>query len=369
MNSIALICKFSWVGVSTSVINTAIFWESRGYFVDLYCENPDITQFPLPEFPQKNIKYIITHFKKENLYYDFYFRKHCYHNIAYEFVIGFDYTGLIRAGIASFGKNTKLIYHSLEFFEPVEKKIKNLYMKFLERMFSKIASYIFTQDQYRISFLAKDLHLPNTKFKIIFNSPIGKHIKGFSKYFHDLFNISTDKKIVLCTGSLIEEHFVKELLLSVNSWDNRFVLILHGWFPNIDIRQLVLKKRELHPNKIYISDKLFSDCEKYVPFLACDIGFVGFKPFNNNLKYAAGSAGKLFDFLRTGKPIIAFDTPGMRDMVHNISGIVFSDPIEISNSLNSILTNYNQFSRNCHNQYYNFEFSKQYDNVLEEIQS
>lgn len=367
MKRVALICNFPWVGISTSVINTALIWDSVGYFVDVFCEKPDIIRFPLPKYNNRSINYIITNINKRIIFGDYYFRKSYFIEKDYEWAIGFDYSGVIRAGIACLGTKTKLIYHSLEFFEPDSSNYKNKVIKFLETTFAGRAEFIFTQDEYRKKFLAKDLKQPVERFKIVYNSPIGDVIKESSNYFRTLFNIPENKKIVLCVGSLISEHYLIELVESVETWSEEFVLILHGWFPVKSIKEFVFSNKMKCPGRIFTSEQLFSTFEKHIPFIACDIGFVGFKPIDNNTIYAAGAAGKIFDFMRAGKPILALDTPGMSEIIKTDLGIIFSEKEKIKDSLIKILQNYNNYSQNCFEQFNAYEFSCQYRSILKFI--
>ncbi len=366
MRSIAIICKFSWVGISTSVINSALFWESKGYSVDLYLEKPDQIRFPLPDFSGYNITFIITEINRKKVIDDIVFRKTFFRNLKYDWIIGFDYSGLIRGGITCLFTSGKLIYHSLEFFEPKKGRIKDLVMKFLERCFSTKAKYIFTQDLFRRDYLALDLKQNHAKFRIVYNSPLSQATVEHKDYFRETFNIPKSKKIVLCVGSLIKEHWVIELVNSVDKWADDFILVLHGWFPHNDIRKYVLDKQNTLPGRIFISEKLFNNKDKIIPFQSCDIGFVGFMPINNNLKYAAGSAGKLYDFLQSGKPVVAYNTPGMKELISQ-AGIVFNHWMEIPGILNKLKSNYEEISSHCVAVNENYRFDVQYNTFFQSL--
>ena len=88
MKKIALICKYNWAGFSTSLINTAIFWEGNGYQVDIYSEKPDTAKYPFPIYDDKNISYIITKISKTLFYDDIYFRFKHFKKTNYEYIIG-----------------------------------------------------------------------------------------------------------------------------------------------------------------------------------------------------------------------------------------------------------------------------------------
>lgn len=354
--------------MSTSVINSAIFWDSIGYNVHIYCEKPDLIRFPLPVFPEKNIKFIISEISNKAIIDDIVFRFKYFTNNKYEWVIGFDNGGVIRGGISTVFTKCKLIYHSLEFYEPVNRSLKHKIIKLIEIIFSFKARFIFSQDTYRIKFLKNDLYQRNSKFRIIYNSPSNVKLDIRPNYFRNLFKISEDKIIVLCVGSLIKEHYVKELINSINTWSDQFILILHGWFPDDELKQYILNMQERFPNKLFISEKFLSDNEKHIPFQSCDIGFVGFKPVTNNLKFAAGSAGKIFDFMGAGKPVLAFNTPGMKEIIElNNVGKTFDLSNQIYPTLLNILDNYKEYSSNTIKVMNDYDFFKQYSKVYKDI--
>lgn len=366
MRHIALIAKYSWAGISTSLINTALFWEEKGYAVDIYLERPDENKFPFPDTSGKNIRLLKTAITASGPIDDVIFcRKYFDRRANYQWVIAFDVDALIRAGICQLMYGGKVIYHSLEFYEPKHKTFKSSIKKTLEKYFSRKATYVFTQDANRVAFLEKDLHIPQDKFRLIYNSPSGETIKAHADYFRDTFNISCESRIILCVGSLIRETLVFDVVESVKYWDEKFVLVLHGWFPDKAVLEFVRQQQEKLPDRIYISDQLFDHWNKYIPFQSCDIGFVGFSSDTNNMKYAAGSAGKLFDFLRTGKPIVAFDSPGMAELVEgNGGGFVYREARKIASVLSQIDQSYDSIRQNCFTAYSQYEFNGQYDKVF-----
>jgi len=364
---IALITKFGWVGISTSVINSAIFWESKGYSVDIYCEKPD-NRFRLPCFNTKNIKFIVSQINHGFIVDDiiFYF-KFFFFKEKFSLIICFDFPAIIRGGLAGLLTNTPYIYHSLEFFEINSKSTKNKIKKYLEKKFARFSLSIFTQSEARLKYLSTNLSISKNKIKISYNSPIGDPLHIKSNYFQKKFMIAQNRKIVLCIGSLIKEHFIIELIKSISDWPEEFVLILHGWFSNSEDENYILCKQKECINKLFISRELFDEDNKYIPYLSCDIGFVGFRPENNNLKYAAGAAGKLFDFMRAGKPIIAYDSLDMFNIVHEKVGLIFKDIKEIPNVLKKIKENYKKYSTSCYEIYEQYEFFQQYEKVYKTL--
>lgn len=372
--SVAIITTHEWVGISTPVINTANYLAQQGYEVDVYLSNVDSETYITPEITNK-ANLICAHDRvKIVLLNDIFFYNRVFlKKKKYLFIIGFDIGGLVRAGIVGILSKTPFIYHSLEFLEYTLcrfnklKFIEFLLCKFLERFFSKRATLVFTQDSLRANFLAKDLKIPEEKIKIVYNSPLGEIVTQKESYFHEKFNIPREKKIALVTGSLGIAHGTEDIVLSVKYWPQDFVLVLHGWLDNY-VERVFKTEMEKYPKRIFLSTDLLPHSKKNIIFQSVDVGFVYFKPINNNFKYAAGSSGKFYDFIRNGKPVIGNNIPGMDDLLEgNGCGIVINDLNEIDKALTKIKMNYELYSKNAYNSYSKYEFGSCYKKMLDEV--
>jgi len=404
-NSVALITTHSWVGVSTSVINTALYLVGKGYEVDLFiCELENIPEhsvYSLPQFKQNNIKIyssreicnrnlplkikspgagkktggIMPYLKSlKNRFFPVekdlkFVARYIKPPGKYLFIIGYEPSGLLRAGILSRIWRTPYVYHSLEIYENHETNIKSL-----EKWFSRRALLSLTQDEIRADILSLLNGLNRTKVTAAYNSPLGDRIYEKDNYFREKFNISEEKKIVMATGSLLVEHSADKIVRSVAKWPENFVLILHGWITSSPITdagkmtELIRKEMNSKSDRIILSTEILPSGDKYRVFKSVDIGLVFFEPVNLNMKYAAGSAGKLYDFMRTGVPIIAGELPGMRDLLEgNKCGIVVESADNIGEALPEIMKNYSFYSENAHKSYDKYEFSKCYEKILERI--
>ena len=101
-------------------------------------------------------------------------------------------------------------------------------------------------------------------------------------------------------------------------------------------------------NRIFLSTDILEPDKKKMVFQSADIGLVYFKPVDLNCKYAAGSSGKLYDFMQTGVPIIGNDIPGMRDLLEgNQCGQVIRSSREIGAILPIVMANYENFRSAC----------------------
>jgi len=363
---ITLVTRFGWAGISTSVLNTASVWCNSGSSVTIIAIDANITNFPFPDFgtspitikaitlskksiPSKlsNLLALRALLRKSNL------------------IIAFDVDALLLTGVCTTACSTPIIYHSLEFYEP-NKSLKAKLKKLLERKIASKAIATFTQDEHRASYLRDDLRIKSTK--IIYNSPSGVASNSPNNHFRRLFNIPKEKTIVLAIGSMLSEHYIPNILDSVPKWDNQFVLILHGWFPDPAIRTYAESISQTNPGKVYISNRLFNNDEKFTPYQASDILILGFLPTNKNTLFAAGSAGKIFDAMRCGKPIVAYSTPGMKEIIHsNNIGNTFTNTKDINRCLNQIMKNYKMYSDSSQKAFAAYEFDNNYLRVLNQL--
>jgi glycosyltransferase involved in cell wall biosynthesis len=383
--SVAIVAPFGYATVIQSVMNTARYIASQGYDVDLFMTTD--SRFSFITFAEENIK--VHYFQisiLDKLFARTIFARYIDIKIlqavesalsrfgsgnSYAFVIGFEPNGIIMAGIMSLIWRVPCVYHSLEIPDLVSNPSSYNIPLFLERHFAQSAIYCLTQDEQRCDVLALQYDLPREKLLVVYNSPIGdEKFPQKSTYLIDKFKIE-NKQIVLAVGSLQLQHYIDEIVRSVDDWPDNFVLVVHGWFGNAKDEQAIRSEADSRTEKVFISTELLGDEEKYQVFQSADVGLVFFKPINNNFLYAAGSAGKLYDFMRSGVPIIANNLPGMKEIIEqdNDCGIVVDSPQEIGKALPEILKGYESFQQSALNAYSSYEFGQCYSKVLKSIES
>jgi glycosyltransferase involved in cell wall biosynthesis len=377
MDKVALITAHGWVGVSTPVIMTAKYLAQQGYFVDLYldedsfCDQMGINR---PSFRESNINVITVsrdHLNLDNIHDSWlpandtnFVRKVVEKQSNYKWMVGFDIHGLIRAAILSECWNVPFIYHSLEIEEPVHP------LKKLEIEFSNNALITITQDEQRADILSNFNKLPRNKLAVIHNSTLGGINPVKYDYFRELFAIPKESIIVLATGTLLPITCIDQLLNTVDMWPKSFVLVLNGWIPDHSFKNFVYKKLDELAGRVFLNTKILPIDHKNIIFQSVDIGLVLFTEYDTNLKYAAGSAGKLYDFMQAGVPIIGNDIPGMHDLiVNNGIGKVVSSISDIGTSLIDVFNEYSIFKQNAFNCFGNYRFEDSYNNLLNLISS
>lgn len=358
--------------ISSPFVNTVKYLSNVGYVIDIF--GASLERMPEPNFNNNTVSYFAIN--SRNMRFGFLERilriikiwKHVKKN-KYDFLIGFDPDGLFDAFIISLLKRAIFIYHNLEIYSLVPKvKLKMKLKKNIEVFINKFALLTITQDESRANILRDSNKIKKEKIAVVYNSSFGNPVKTKKNWFREKFNISSNKKIVLCVGSLIKEHLVEEVVCSSENWTDEFVLVLHGWFPDPILKDTVFKFSSQRPNKIYISTELLSIEKKLLIFQSVDIGLVLFNAMNENLTFVGGAAGKLFDFMQCGVPIVANDLPGMKELVEkNGIGAIVNKFVDLNNCLNKIVIDYQKYSNKCLSTFSKYSFEKSYQKVLDRI--
>jgi len=408
LKKIALIATYPWVGVSSPVLNTALFFVQKGFQVDIFtvesADYQDISNIGIENnlvtvhktrvykniffrfcsfvgilgirFFRKLFGLFLTQetkkqhriFRTDAKYYVDYFITNLsffIQNIKpkkrYDLAIAFDSDALIKTNLLCKFWKIPFIFHSLEIPEKQELKKKHV------RAANK-AVLTLSQDKIRCDIVSEYYQIPRSKVHILYNSSIGSILPEKKDFFRKKFNISKEKRIVLLTGSLKKAHLADFFINSISSWDKKFVLVLHTWKLEGEIQNLMLKYKKKYPENIYYSDDVAKFEEKYLIFQSVDFGLIGFSTADVNLKYAIGSSGKFYDFMRVGVPIIAYKSEGAYELIEK-KGV--GKTVENSKNIGDILVEMNKkytlFSNNCVQKYPQFEFSINFEPIINNI--
>ena len=384
---IAIITIFGHVGISNPLINTVKFFVKRGYNVDLYMDHASENQ-SLVNYNKDAVKVINSNIQSKLVFRDIIFYKNIFNkNKRYRFIIGFEPQGLVRAGIINLFTGIPFFFHSIELYElnkrdaykgwnleiPIKgaiaatrPTIRHYFNRILEIYFNQKAILSFIQSPMRAKILANQHKINRKKVKVVYNSPIGNIITEKSDYFRKKYSIPNEKKLVLLAGSMIYEHFIDEIVKSVDTWPDDYILILHGWFPDKIFHQAILKEIKKRENRIVLSLELLSEDKHNLIFQSVDFGLVFFRPVNNNMRYGNSAAGKLYHFLRMGVPVISNRNPGMKKFIDKTGfGITVANPHEIGTAIEVIYRDYNLFSETAFSTYYKYEFEECFSALMD----
>ena len=353
-------------------INSVLYLSQCGYKVDIFALASD--KFPAPEFNSADIQYIPIRLSRSHvpggsqlitlLRINRLLRDKQYH-----FFIGFDPGGLINAAVLGVLRKTPYIYHSLEIVsESTLSTRRQRLKKFLERLLSKQAVLTITQDEVRADILARENRLDRNQVTVVYNAPLGEPLPAKSSWLRDRFRIPETQYIVLAVGSLIEEHLVDQIAESVSGWPEQFTLVLHGWFASEAFEKRLRQIANSQSDRVFISTELLPHDKRHLVFQSADIGLAFYKPVNENLRYVGAAAGKIFDFMRCGVPVIANDLPGMKELIEgNQWGVVISDSSAIPHVLSMIERHYQKYRDQSLRAFERYDFARSYARALNRI--
>lgn len=369
-----MVAAYTWLNASTPPLMTARFLTERGYLVDLFMdmdERIDQMGLHVPEVAMEGFTVRLTPPSVEpgrafrfasgaalpsehQPILDAYPRA----PRDYGWIIGYDPGGLIRAAALGQIWGVPYVYHSLEIDDVTAPG------KALEASLNRDALYTLTQDDLRGDILAELNGLDRGRVFVSRNSSIGGVLPEKSRRFHDRFPIG-DRKVVLAVGTLLPDHCVDQIMRSVDSWPNDFALVMHGWIPDESFKEWVLDFAAGRDN-IFVSTEVVPPDEKFEIFQSADIGLVFFNPRDINLASGAGSAGKFYDCLRCGVPVIGNDINGMRELVEaNGYGLVVPDASALPQALEKMGRGLEFYRARCLEKFPEYEFSRTFEPILE----
>lgn len=377
IKKVALITGYGWAGVTVSLAMCVQYFQSKGFIVDVYLQEDlvcDKIGLNKPLFNTNNTNIFFykerendAHFinfnnlktRQSDLNFVQFIRTK---KIKYKATIGFDTVGMIRAGIYNKLEKTPFYYFSLEFYE------KNDFIKELEIFYSQRCIAIMTQDKYRGKILSKLLKVNINEIKTVYNTTIGEVINSKNNYLKNKFSIPQHKKIILSSGTLLDITGFDIILKTIPNMKEEYVLVAHGWTTDKEIRNQINHYKKVYPEKFFYSNEILPHEEKFKVFSSADIGLIFYKPINLNLKYAAWSSGKFFDFMRCGVPVIANQLPNMRKLIaDNKVGYVEDDFSNIVNIYDKILDAQESYKKQCFKTFEKYVFEKTFSNAINEI--
>lgn len=372
---VALFVYYGWISISPSLVSVMKILSEKGYLVDLIYIYEDVFGHYEPELSNVRSIYIKRAKHKYLLFLKFITKSfNITKSYQYDYYIGVDQEGIITAGILAKIRKVLYIYYSLEILakDDIAKKkwFKKIYWsikKYMESYFSRKAFATIVQDKYRANILIKDNKLDETKIYIVPNSYyFADNNINYKNY--DLGN-PVDKKIIIYTGSIVQEVAIKEIIHHVNLWQDDTVLVLHTPHrtPYLEEVEQIISKNNLK-NKILISIKRLTFDELCILIGQAHIGISFYESVDKNTELAC--SGKVSFYLSQGIPIIINSvSPQSKELVDKYEcGVCVKSSRDVGEAIKIILGNYSEFSENAKIAYeQELEFSKHFNQLLEHI--
>ena len=283
-------------------------------------------------------------------------------SISEDLLIGYDEFGAAMAWVCSRLTKKPYLVFSLELNE--HRRASRW-----ERMAWRNANAVITFDPLRAEILEDQYGLKHGHCLCVPNSSIGNSYELSNDFFRSRLGIPKDKHVVLMVGSLRPEHGTYELMKAVMSWPERFALVMHGWGMDVEQQRTFDDIKGRCPDRLFLSTELLPQEDQPKIFASADIGIVAFTSKTINHRFAGASAGKLFDFCQAGKPVLANDLPGMRDLVErNSIGCVVEQFSGIGSTLEKVIAEQAAYKENCHRFFQRNEFGVKMSAVLDTLE-
>jgi glycosyltransferase involved in cell wall biosynthesis len=296
----------------------------------------------------------------------------------YRCVIGVDPAGLLQGNYLASIIRVPLVYYSLELLPSHE--IRNPVLKRLKKReisLSRKAQFVIIQDEERARLLAQDNQIPMEKFALVPNSPLGRSGRRPSHYWHQRFGLSSDQRVVLHAGSIAPWTGIEQIVQSVGSWPENWVLVVHSR-ANAESSDLVKRLRELAvPGRVFFSLRPVARQEYNVLVDGADIGIAfylstGYTKFTGQNIQALGlSSGKIADYLRAGLPVIVNQAGSISELLQRERcGIAVESGRDIGEAIGQIAQRYVEYSEQaCQVFEIYLDFSRGFQEVIKRIDS
>jgi hypothetical protein len=227
----------------------------------------------------------------------------------YACVIGVDPDGLVLAD--ALGGGAPLGYYSLELLLSGElTTAAEESLKRQERALSQRAAIVVVQDADRARLLAQDNDIPGERVVLVPNAPPGPARRRVSRAWHRRFGLADDRRIVLHAGSLGDWTGIEDLVASVPSWPEPWVLVVHTRYDATTSPYVERVRAGSDAGRVFWSLEPV-DRHAYDDLVdAADIGLAfyvasGESSFTqSNIQTIGLSSGKLAYYLRAGLPAI-----------------------------------------------------------------
>jgi glycosyltransferase involved in cell wall biosynthesis len=264
-----------------------------------------------------------------------------------------DATGLYafkKSGIRA-GKLVNLSFEILEInSDNCGESLKKI--KYVEtRMLQNEVKHVIIQDKYRKQFLertiGKELHclyLPNSIRK-------DGQILAKGKYFHELFGLDDNVRIILSAGMIGESVSSLDIAKAIGEWETSLPVkvVFHERLP-IDKTSTYLDKiLSEGKGRVLLSLNPLSFDHLYKIFSSVDLGLAIYnKELGDNFGIIGSASGKLFQYIKHGLPVIASDLPGLNSLIkdHDM-GVVVESPNDIPLAIEKVMADYPYYSANA----------------------
>lgn len=294
----------------------------------------------------------------------------------YHCFIGIDANGLLMAHAISRLVRVPVVYYSLEIL--LSKDLitpKDRQLKKKELLLSRNVAFVVIPGQERAELLAKENKIPIRKFVLVPNSPLGFARRQPSSYWHKRFGLPSEYRIILHTGGTGRWTGIREIVSSVKSWPENWILVVHTRYDTEMRKSINELRQQAIPERVFFSLSPIKRQEYQVLVDGADIGIAFYipgsdHPYNNtNIKVLGLSSGKIAHYLHAGLPVIINRTPSISKLISNEGcGVSVEETTDIGKAIAQIERDYEEYSkRACSFFEKHLKFESNFQKVLDRI--
>ena len=246
------------------------------------------------------------------------------------------------------------IWNSKNKYNKENKKIKKNELSYIK----KHVHYITIQDKYRWAAYKKINGIINDN-KVIFlpNSCRSSDKQVYGDFFRENFNIDKKTYVILSAGMICDEVHSLDIASAIGTYNfkHNVRVVFHERFLREKSDPYLQNIEKVSNGKITLSLNPVEYAQLPYVFSGADIGIVIYnQEIDDNFKIIGATSGKMFQYLRCGKPVIASSNPGLKEIVNEYQfGIVIDDFKDLPEAIDAIIDNYDYYSSNAIKAYTN----------------
>lgn len=287
----------------------------------------------------------------------------------YDWCLGLERMGLLLAKTAAVGSKSLLAYMSFELYEPSH---PGVYKEKLAGILRHEANILSSVDLFIIQDSVREAHY----YRILGDDVSPKETLYYPislttaekiqqpKEWHRKYNIPSDTKIILYTGSIGVNRFVEEFVLAAQAFPEEYKLIIHG--PAYDQFDYLYHLRKLDiNNRTILSTDLVGWKERSLLAASADIGIVYYRNEPVNDRDTARSSDKVAAYLAAGIPFVGPNYQTYQDIAGSYHCcVLIDDPLRMASGVQDIFDQYAYYKDGA-----NRAFDKEYnaDNNLDRL--
>ncbi len=260
----------------------------------------------------------------------------------------------------------KLIYDSREIYSALgplsRQKLKQLVITYLEKYYIRYVHHFVVSGDLDAQYLKK--HFRTKKpFSLVMNLPYSKD-KIDSDIIRREFNISTDIKIILYQGMILEGRGLLPALNALKHLDNAVLAIAGEGSYKVEFEQFI-KSKNMQNRVIFIGKIEYKDLHKWT--CAADIGIVYIEPIS--FSYELALPNKLFEYAMAELPSLVSDLPAMRQILeeYQIGELlpINADEKLFAEKCSLLLGNASQYKNECKKAVLKYHYAAQHTTISE----